>query len=195
MTSEAMKAIEEIERLADAAKRTKIPHLGYSTDALAALGRSMLDHLPTIKAMMNEMVGGPALVEAQAEIERLTAALQAREVSGDAADYETVRRTMAVFNGFDGPSCRTLWWRTDGEYAPITLLVNCNDLFFWGCADAETITPANVANLEKAHAAAKAVGAVSDCDTLFVCRERAMRPQGAMYPYMLIRFEHTASRG
>lgn len=37
-----------------------------------------------------------------------------------------------------------LFWRTDGEYAPITFWINCNDFFFWGCADMEDLTPDNI---------------------------------------------------
>lgn len=25
-----------------------------------------------------------------------------------------------------------IWWRTDDGYYPVTFLVNCNDLFWWG---------------------------------------------------------------
>lgn len=37
---------------------------------------AMLEASPQLAAMMNEMIGGPALVAAQAEIERLRAALE-----------------------------------------------------------------------------------------------------------------------
>ncbi len=101
----------------------------------------------------------------------------------DKADFETVRRAFAVFNGFDGPSNDELWWRTDSDYAPITLLVNCNDLFFWGCADSETLTPADLDDLEKAVADAKAAGDEHHGHLFWVARKRGMRPQGAYYKY------------
>lgn len=77
-----------------------------------------------------------------------------------------------------------LWWRTDGEYSPATFFVKSNDLLFWGCADAEPITPENLDDLEQA---------IKDCESinscaagygcnLFVCRMSKTRPQGAMYP-------------
>jgi hypothetical protein len=44
----------------------------------------------------------------------------------------------------------SLWWRTDEEYAPITFFINCNDAFWWGSADAERITEANIGILEQA---------------------------------------------
>lgn len=71
---------------------------------------------------------------------------------------------------------RALWWRTDGEYAPITFFINCNDTFFWGCADAEDVTPENIEVLRKAYDDSKYHG-----DILFCARVREMRPQGAMY--------------
>lgn len=100
-------------------------------------------------------------------------------------DFETIRRAFAVFNGFDGPGNDELWWRTDAEYAPITLLVSCNDLFFWGCADCEILTPDNIGDLEQA---VKDAAAISDkCHSfahlLWIARIRGMRPQGACYKY------------
>lgn len=99
------------------------------------------------------------------------------------ADFETIRRAMAVFDGFDGPSSDQLWWRTDDEYAPITLLVNCNDLFFWACADCEVLHGGNIADLEQAKADAKAAGDEGNAALLWVARQRRMRPQGAFYKY------------
>ena len=99
------------------------------------------------------------------------------------ADFETIRRAFAVFNGFDGPSNDELWWRTDDEYAPVTLLVNCNDLFMWGCADCETLAPSDLDDLEKALADAKSAGDESHAHLLWVARKRGCRPQGAYYKY------------
>ena len=59
-------------------------------------------------------------------------------------DLKFVIRVLSVFNNFDEPDCEELWWRTDGEYAPVTFLVNCNDIFFWACSDCEEITRENV---------------------------------------------------
>ena len=99
------------------------------------------------------------------------------------ADFETIRRAFTVFDGFDGPSNDELWWRTDDEYAPVTLLVNCNDLFMWGCADCETLTPADMDDLEKAVADAAVAGDKDKGHLLWVARKRGCRPQGAYYKY------------
>lgn len=99
------------------------------------------------------------------------------------SDFETIRRAFAVFNGFEGPSNDNLWWRTDAEYAPITLLVHCNDLFAWGCSDCEPLGPSNIAALEQAYTDAKAAGDLCHADLLWVARQRGMRPQGAYYKY------------
>lgn len=50
------------------------------------------------------------------------------------------------------------WWRTDGSYAPVTILVNCNDFFGPG-ADAERIprTQEALDALEQAYADCAAV--------------------------------------
>lgn len=52
-------------------------------------------------------------------------------------DLPFICRVLAIFNGFDGPGTDGLWWRTDDEHAPVTFFASCNDLFMWGCADAE----------------------------------------------------------
>lgn len=73
----------------------------------------------------------------------------------------------------------SIWWRTDEEYAPVTFLLNCNDLFHWGCADCETLTPENLPRLRQALEDAKNACDLGEMwgDSLFVARERKMRPQ------------------
>lgn len=70
----------------------------------------------------------------------------------------TLEFLLRVFRlgGFD--SHPDIWWRTDGEYAPVTLLVNVNDVFCYASADCEEITPENIEVWEKAH---------NDLDALF----------------------------
>jgi hypothetical protein len=93
-------------------------------------------------------------------------------------------RVLKIFSEHD--ACDEVWWRTDGEYAPVTFLVNCNDLFYWGCADAEPVTKDNIDNLEGAYS--DAVNASKDGEIyahlLFCCRAREMRPQGAYYDHI-----------
>ena len=76
-----------------------------------------------------------------------------------------------------------LSWRTDGEYAPVTFIVNCNDLFYWACADAVAITSSNIDKFEKAYE-----DATQHCEygadyaqLLFCCRVREMRPQKSYF--------------
>jgi hypothetical protein len=100
-------------------------------------------------------------------------------------DIDGIRRAFAVFDGFSGPSSDELWWRTDDEYAPITLIVNCNDLFVWACSDCETLTPENLPRLEATKAECLALG--EDCGSeaalLWCARERGVRPQKAYYKH------------
>lgn len=79
-----------------------------------------------------------------------------------------------------------LWWRTDGEYAPVTMIVNCNDLFFWACADAEAITPENIVEFEQAYEDAAKAYKHGECyaQLLFCCRVRKMRPQTPYYKHI-----------
>lgn len=95
-----------------------------------------------------------------------------------------------------------IWWRTDNEYAPVTFFVNCNDLFYWACADCEQLTPENLPKLLDACVdCRKAMGcesygsgidinwtkferfydAASWAPLLLVARVRGMRPQRPYY--------------
>lgn len=78
----------------------------------------------------------------------------------------------------DADSTNDLWWRTDGEYAPIQFFINCNDVFMWGCSDCEQITPENIEILRSSYEDCEENGA-----ELFCSRVRHMRPQGAWYGY------------
>jgi hypothetical protein len=99
-----------------------------------------------------------------------------------------------------------LFWRCDGEYAPVRFFLICNDLFAWACADLEELTTGNLVALDRAwqdlHDADITeldIHYNSDeditesrrrtrlfrancfaCD-LFCARMRKMRPQGACY--------------
>lgn len=77
-----------------------------------------------------------------------------------------------------------LWWRTTGEYAPLTLFLRCNDVFYWGSADHEQLTQDHPDLLEKAIQDVAAIDhyAVEWGSLLFIARVRGMRPQGAAYP-------------
>lgn len=101
-------------------------------------------------------------------------------------------RVMSIFNSFNGLDCDEVWWRTDGRYAPVTMIINCNDLFYWAASDAESITSENIADLEKA------IQEIRDIDDtelniallLWVCRNRKMRPQTPYYKHIPTKFHH-----
>ena len=91
---------------------------------------------------------------------------------------------LRVFRATAFDHCDDLFWRTDGEYTPVTLWINCNDLFYWACADLEEITPDNIELLEQS---LKDVDEAEDRrysvygPQLFCCRFRKMRPQRPFY--------------
>lgn len=89
-------------------------------------------------------------------------------------------RITAEYEDYD------LWWRTDGEYAPVTFFINCNDLFFWASADCEAITENNIEDLKQAYQDAKACYDLGSCfaQLLFCCRQRKMRPQKPYYEHL-----------
>jgi hypothetical protein len=76
-----------------------------------------------------------------------------------------------------------LSWRTDGPYGPVRFWIDCGDVFWWGTADCEELTPENVGELERACADVVFAGdrVCIHGGTLFCCRVRKMRPQGAVY--------------
>jgi len=107
---------------------------------------------------------------------------------------EDALKVLGFFNGFDGPASDHLWWRTDGEYAPITIFVTCNDVFFWGSADCEEITAEDLPALKQACDDANAATIGDHVGTgkqfgygsiygpvLWIARKRKERPQGAYY--------------
>lgn len=77
----------------------------------------------------------------------------------------------------------SLFWRTDGKYAPVSFFINCSDVFAWGGADCEPLTADDVDNFVKALADTQAVGGSNAYGPeLYCARRRGMRPQGAVYP-------------
>lgn len=112
-------------------------------------------------------------------------------MSKETAWHETALRMFKITG--ENELCDEIWWRTDGEYAPVTFIVNCNDLFFWGCSDAEIITEDNIDILEQAcedlKNSAETLGmrrwkSLASVSDLFCCRVRKMRPQNPYYEYI-----------
>lgn len=94
---------------------------------------------------------------------------------------EQLLEIMAVVAEADGTDC--ISWRCDGEYAPISFWINCNDLFWWGTADGEDLTYEQLPILKQAIVDCKAIKAYAFwAFTLYCCRVRKMRPQGCCYP-------------
>lgn len=72
-----------------------------------------------------------------------------------------------------------LWRVDDGQ---LHLLANVSDVFAWGGADCEPITPDTLPALEQAYADLKAIDADEYTAELYAARQRRERPQGAAYP-------------
>lgn len=78
-----------------------------------------------------------------------------------------------------------VWWHTTGGTVAPTLVVKCSDIFAWGCADCEPITPENIHYLEAAIRECLALpgfAGVGYIGQLFCAKARGLRPQGAAYP-------------
>jgi hypothetical protein len=105
---------------------------------------------------------------------------------------------LRVLKAMQECDCRDdLWWQLNEDNSKIEFTINCSDMFWWGTADSEDVTPENIGELEKAIADMRALGGkaaedsfvtfgqtVGQAPLLFVARMRKMRPQGAMYSYL-----------
>jgi len=86
-------------------------------------------------------------------------------------------RVLALFDEFDEHD--KMCWRNTPT--GIDFFALCNDFFFWGCADSESITPDNLQVLRECF---EAVGENHRewAPLLFCARIRKLRPQGCAYP-------------
>jgi hypothetical protein len=81
--------------------------------------------------------------------------------------------------------CEVFNYYSDGDL--IISEINCNDLFWWGCADSEVISKDNFYLLEEARKDLLSVDAndkfvySGDVAILFACKSRKMRPQTPYY--------------
>ena len=91
-------------------------------------------------------------------------------------DNDTLR--FLLITVANGDVCSDIFWHSNLEF-----FVGCNDLFYWGVADAEPIeTAADVRELDRALADCEsAAGQNCDGPQLYCARRRKMRPQGACY--------------
>lgn len=97
---------------------------------------------------------------------------------------DLVMRILTITAMSPNDLCGELYWRVDGEYAPITFLLDCSDTFHWATADCEPLTEHNIHILEKAVADIRAISPsdVYWAPELFAARVRRMRPMQAAYP-------------
>lgn len=86
---------------------------------------------------------------------------------------EDVRDMLLFARKHNIESC--FMWDDDLKF-----FIICNDVFYWGCADAEEITVDDFEMFIQCEEDLKATGedrAIWDAPILFCCRKRGMRPQ------------------
>lgn len=86
---------------------------------------------------------------------------------------KTIEEVKAVINAAFKYDIDLYWHVDDND--EIRAAINVNDVFFWGCSDAEEVEVEDLPALEKA---IRDVGEIWG-PYLFSCRKRGMRPQGA----------------
>lgn len=125
----------------------------------------------------------------RAENERLQAEVERMTTERDAAtrrieELEAQEKFLADLCELSAEHPIDLEWR--GMDGKPTAFVNCSDLFDWGSADCEEVTPENfpmlVQAIEDAEKAVKYGGIRGD--DLFCARVRGCRPQGAAYTFI-----------
>ena len=93
---------------------------------------------------------------------------------------------LALFAEAHDFDCGVMW-RVDmspGADRETRLFAECNDLFFWGAADAEEIAVDDVPLLRQALADLRPLRAQYEMGHLFAARKRGMRPQRPCYKDM-----------
>lgn len=99
-------------------------------------------------------------------------------------NHEFITELLKILSWFEATD--TVWWNTDLEF-----FVNCNDVFAWGCADAEQITEGNLSEFSRACEDTDEGYNLSIWGPLLFCaRMRKMRPQGAYYKHIDKKFHH-----
>ncbi len=84
----------------------------------------------------------------------------------------------------DGDACDELRWRDDG--AGLMFKVDCSDTFYWGTADSENVTEADLPELQRAMTDSSCCPAGRDLwPVLWCARKRGMRPMDVFYRRVL----------
>ena len=110
--------------------------------------------------------------------------MQQAEINEILANHEYVIRCSKIFEDVGIEPF------IDIEGNIVRYSINMNDMFYWACADSEEITPENIHVLEESYRDLKALAETDPnarfmevyTGTLFACRVRGQRPQGAAYP-------------
>lgn len=76
-----------------------------------------------------------------------------------------------------------VYFQVNDDETDVRVLVDCSDLFYWACADAEPFTPDDFESMEQAIADLAPLDATYWAGDLWCCRRRGMRPQGPWYGY------------
>lgn len=85
---------------------------------------------------------------------------------------------------FAAGDCEELRWRVDGDV--LVFSVDCSDTFYWGTADGEDVTEADLPDLHRAVADARGCTGGEDLwAALWCARRRGMRPMAAYYRQVL----------
>ena len=161
--------------------------MGLMTNALAAYAKQMADR------EWGRLMAAPS-GEVMTDAEFAAYVLRVCRLI-DTAELDEIGWTTQ--QNVPDSSARYGWRSAPRTDPPVMFYVNVNDLFFWGTADLEEVTPDNIGELERAYADCQAVADEINrgkqpgqrfylwrqlAQMLFAARQRQLRPQGCCYP-------------
>jgi hypothetical protein len=101
-----------------------------------------------------------------------------------------IKKFIEIFDELDF-DYRSVYFGVDENTDEIKIIVYCNDLFYWGCADGEEVTEENIHLIKEAY---EKIDSIDWCQTttldLFCCMSRQMRPQSPCYYHIEQKYWH-----
>ncbi|MFD5814377.1 hypothetical protein [Streptomyces sp. NPDC127038] len=173
--------------LRDVAAVLAVLPANQTTDRAAALTRAadIAEDVAESLRKHHEFERSNGALDVMTELRRMAAVSGPHDTDDTTGQAETqdpafVTRVLEIFSMSHADAYDDLLWRVDN--GTVHLNANVSDVFAWGGADCEPITPDTLPVLEQAYADLKALGAEGFTAELYAARQRSQRPQGAAYP-------------
>ncbi len=94
--------------------------------------------------------------------------------------YHFILEVLRLFSLDETDGYNYLFWRCE-KPGEVEFFANVNDIFWWGTADLELITPEDLPAMRQAIADVRDIN-IYEWSNLWAARKRKMRPQQPAYP-------------